>query len=297
MRPKPWRFMSRTTSAWIPCGCCRCAARDHHHPNRHHGHGTDDPTHRVWLPGLGMFCSVSDSLGLGWRQPGLQPGSPGSAEDAELETAWNYEAGTRFQSESTHFEVVGFLSKYANLAAVATVVRRQPRALDSNWTPGRSRCAAWRLPLDNASSGRGWALNVDGTYAFTDARFESTFESQFSQFGDVEAADLLPYVPRHQGAGAVSAVHERWTLAAKAVGRSAMRDVAGDGEEPESNPIDGVVTVDAATEFRYNDHWASYVNGTNILGRARWSPGGRTALAQCAEVWMAESRQRSESRP
>ena len=253
--------------------------------------GPDDPqTHRVWLPGLGVFYKVSDSLGLlASANQGFSPIPPGSAEDAEPETAWNYEAGTRFQSETTHFELLGFLSKYTNLAAVATLSSGSSlELLDQQLDAGRAQVRGAEVSVgQDVELGRGWALNVDGTYAFTDARFESTFESQFSQFGDVEAADLLPYVPRHQGAGAIAAVHDRWTLAAKAVGRSSMRDVAGDGEEPESNPIEGVVTVDAATEFRYNDHWASYVNGTNILGKRTvesWRPYG--ARPNAPRVWM-----------
>ena len=93
--------------------------------------GPKDPqTQSIWLPGLGLYYSATEWLGvLASANEGFSPIPPGSSKDTEHETAWNYEAGVRIQTESSTAEVVGFLSKYKNLAAVATISSGSPTEL------------------------------------------------------------------------------------------------------------------------------------------------------------------------
>ena len=243
--------------------------------------GPEDPvSHDVWLPGLGAYYAFTDEFGLlASANQGFSPIPPGSAEDAEPEKAWNYETGIRLYRGQTKVELVGFLSKYMNLAAVGTMSSGASiDLLDQQIDAGEAQVRGVEaLAGHEVEIGRGWSFGIDATYAFTDARFETSFQSKFSQFGDVEKADLLPYVPKHQGAGAIAFTHDRVTIASKATGRSAMRDVAGWDDDPQTNPIPGRVTYDAAAEVRFGSSWAGYVNGTNITGKRTiesWRPYG-----------------------
>ena len=253
--------------------------------------GPKDPqTQSIWLPGLGLYYTATEWLGvLASANQGFSPIPPGSAEDTEHETAWNYEAGVRLQTEHTRVEIIGFLSRYQNLAAVATMSSGSAiELLDQQLDAGQAQVRGIEATAgQEVGLGGDWSLDIDASYALTDARFESTFESSFSQFGAVEKADLLPYVPAHQGSGIITVEHERVMFSTKATGRSSMRDVAGWDDEEQLNPIEGLITFDAASEYRFNAHWAAYVNGTNITGKRAiesWRPYG--ARPNAPTLWM-----------
>ena len=253
--------------------------------------GPQDPqVQSIWLPGAGVYYSATEWLGLlASANQGFSPIPPGSPAETVAETAWNYEAGARINRGNSRAEVIGFLSKYDNLAAVATMSSGSSvDLLDQQLDAGKAQVRGIETTAGQAIAlGGDWNLDLDASYAYTDARFESSFQSKFTQFGDVEKADILPYVPRHQGAGTITAEHERMMISTKATGRSSMRDVAGYDDEEQTNPIEGLVTFDAAAEYRMGEHWAAYVNGTNVTGKRTiesWRPYG--ARPNAPTLWM-----------
>ena len=127
------------------------------------------------------------------------------------------------------------------------------------------------------SIGSGWNVALDASYAWTDARFAADFLSQFPQFGSVESGDTLPYVPVHQGSGAVVFEHDRGQVVTRLSGRSGMRNAAGSDDEPDAQRIPAHHSLDMAAELRINQHFTLYGNVTNLTNKqtiASWRPFG-----------------------
>ncbi|NRA43191.1 MAG: TonB-dependent receptor, partial [Pseudomonadales bacterium] len=76
----------------------------------------NDRSHTEFLPGVGVFYSISDQLGvlLGVNK-GFSPNGPGASDDVDPEQSINYEWGVRYNREQLKAEVIGFFSDYSNL--------------------------------------------------------------------------------------------------------------------------------------------------------------------------------------
>jgi Fe(3+) dicitrate transport protein len=243
--------------------------------------GPEDPrTYTVVLPGLGAYVEATESvIVLAGANRGFSPISPGSPEETVPETAWNYEAGVRYAHAHTMAELIGFYSDYENMTGQCTLSGGCTDAqLDTQYNGGQATVRGIESTLgqdfDLASE---FSLNLDVTYSWTDAHFESSFLSGFPQYGLVESGDFLPYVPVHQGGGSIALQHEKGHVSIKGTGRSGMRNEAGADESEEAIPIPSSLTMDIASEYRFNPHWALYTSATNVTGQRTiesWRPFG-----------------------
>jgi Fe(3+) dicitrate transport protein len=245
--------------------------------------GPEDPrTHNVVLPGFGAYVEATDSIVvLAGANRGFSPVSPGSPEETIPETAWNYEAGARYALGRTMAELIGFYSDYENMTGQCTLSGGCTDAqLDTQYNGGQATVRGIESTVsqgfDLASE---FLLNLDMTYAWTDAHFESSFLSGFPQYGLVEADDFLPYVPVHQGGATIALEHDKGQVSVKGSGRSGMRNEAGSekGEGEEALPIPSNLTLDVAGEYRFNPHWSLYTTATNVTGKQTiesWRPFG-----------------------
>ena len=254
--------------------------------------GAKDPqTHSIWLPGIGVYAKPLSWLGvLAGANKGFSPIAPGSPSETLPETAWNYEAGVQLNLSRTRAEVIGFYSDYENLSGQCTLSGGcTDDQLDTQFNGGEAIVRGIESTLkQELDLNYGLTLLLSAAYALTDARFSSSFLSEFPQFGLVESGYSLPYVPAQQGSGSVTIEHARFMVSGKATGRSSMRDLAGRDPEPEANRIDGLLTVDLAAEYRFNDNWAVYGTGTNVGGKQvieSWRPFG--ARPSAPRMWMA----------
>ena len=107
-------------------------------------------------------------------------------------------------------EAVGFYSAYESMTGRCTLSGGCTDAqLDTQFNGGEAIVRGIETSGKQALPvGGGWTLALDASYAWTDARFAADFLSQFPQFGSVESGDILPYVPVHQGSGAVVFEHD-----------------------------------------------------------------------------------------
>lgn len=246
----------------------------------------EEPITRVVpLPGMALHAEATYWLDVfAGAHRGFSPVAPGQPAEVQPETAWSYELGARIHERSFRAEAVGFLSDYDNVTGQCTASGGcDVTQIDQQYNGGAAFIygvetvvsQTVRLPAE-------LGLHLQGTYAYTGSQFRTDFVSGFPQFGRVRAGDAMPYVPEHQGSLHLSLSHPRFSLSVAMQSRSAMRDVAGQGEIDASALIPANTVVDLAMSVQISRHIAAYATVTNLGGSdaiASWRPFGARPVA------------------
>ena len=212
---------------------------------------------------------------------GFSPVAPGQAIDIQPEESWNYEAGSRLDFARVAGEVVGFLNDYSNITGQCSFSGGCSGSdLDRQYNGGAATVFGVEfitdaeLPLTGELS-----LPLKLSYAWTDARFTTTFSSSFPQYGQVSTGDSLPYLAAHQASLTVGLDHPQAAVFAGLSYRSGMLDAAGDLEAPD---IPALLTLDASASAQLHSDWRLYVTGSNLTGETgitSWRPFGARPIA------------------
>lgn len=227
-------------------------------------------TRTVVLPGFGIFGSATRWLDLfAGVHRGFAPVAPGQPDDVLPESSWAYEAGGRATTRQTRGELVGFLSDYRNISGSCTFSAGcDETQLDRQFNGGK----AWVYGVESSVGHtfllpRDVSLDAELVYTFTGTAFRTDFVSTFPQFGRVRTGDALPYVPTHQGALRLVVEHPWGSVALAGNARSAMRDVAGQGDIPATEKIPWSYTLDLAADVRVTKFLRVYLNVNNLTDR------------------------------
>jgi len=148
------------------------------------------------LPSLGALFQVNDSLSL---LAGVHSGfgSPTSKEGTQEEKSINYEFGGRYQSDDLSIELIGFVNDYDNLVGTCTASSGDSCTIGDVFDGGAAMVKGLEFSLNNRFDlGSSLSMPIAFVYTYTDAQFDSTFDSEF--FGDVDAGDGVPYIPAKQ---------------------------------------------------------------------------------------------------
>ena len=221
------------------------------------------------LPGVGAWAPMGESWGLlaGVHQ-GFSPLAPGADPTAKPEQSTNYEAGARWSGEALSAELIGFYNQYENLIGVCTQsAGRDVADLDRQFNAGAATIRGLESTLRGRQRWGAQELSVDLSYTLTDARFDRSFSSSFSQWGEVAAEDLLPYVPLHQGSATVGLHRASWGAHLTFTHVGEMRDSAGQGEAPEGERVPAQEILDGGLYYLPFDGARLYLLGDNLLAR------------------------------
>ncbi len=232
-----------------------------------------EATSTIAIPGIGLYYALTDQLGvLAGVHRGFSPVAPGPTPDGEVspEDSVNYELGARFSSRRLNAELIGFFSDYDNLLANCTFsagcaaedLDRQINA-GSVLVYGLEASLAGDAPLSDS-----WSFIYDGSLTLTQSEFQSTFESASPQFGEVEAGDFIPYVPRVQGHLGAGVEGETLGFFASATYIGAMLDEAATGSDEDAFRTDDAVIVDVSAAYRPWEGGTLYATVNNALDRA-----------------------------
>lgn len=213
--------------------------------------GTRQNAGTVWIPGIGIDYDVNPAWSLfagvhrGFAVPGSNPG-------AQSENSVNYELGTRYEAQGLRAEIVGFYNDYSNLlgrdlAAIGgdpsgdTFNGGDARVFGVEFTGGYNL----GLPL-NAS----FSIPLELTYTYNNAEFQTTFDSDFGAWGEVEEGFKLPYLPENQLAANIGVDGLRG-LSMRLTGRfvDEVRTVAGSGTPAPNEQIDSFFVMDFSAEY------------------------------------------------
>ncbi|MDH5580084.1 MAG: TonB-dependent receptor, partial [Betaproteobacteria bacterium] len=206
----------------------------------------------VLLPGLGATYGLGGDWKLvGGMYRGFVNPSPGSSADAE--TSWNYETGVRFNRGFTSLEAVAFLVDYDNLVGTCTASTGGGCNIGDQFDGGTASVHGLELVASYDAAGllgTRWSLPLSAVYTWTAGKFTSSFNSSFSEWGNVTAGDELPLVPEHQltlNAGVEAA---RWRVFMSMNRVEATRSRAGSGAVPLTERVDGRALFDLSGEYR-----------------------------------------------
>lgn len=200
----------------------------------------------ILLPSLGVDYRLTDNLSVfGGVHRGFSPPSNGSA-DAEPETSLGYEAGARLSSGGLFTRATFFFNDYQNLIGVCTNSTGGGCNIGDQFDAGAVEVVGVELEGRAAPAlGGDWRLPLAFAYTLTDGEFKETFASEYDPWGDVEAGDSLPTVPRHQLFLLAGLEHNRFGGSASVSYVSETRSRAGAGSIPAAERIEPHVVTDA----------------------------------------------------
>ncbi len=220
----------------------------------------------ITLPGAGVVWQYSEKLSLlAGVNRGFSPAAPSAGDDVDPETSINYEYGLRYQSDSLSVDAIGFFSDYDNLLG-------RCRVSDPSCIPGEEfngeNVEIGGLELSGQWVGRLTAKLtgvVQLSYTYTESAFQTSFASSFSQWGDVEKGDELPYLPEHVGRLQLGTKASDWEAFIAFSYQSEMRDQAGSQSLSQVAHTDAYTTVDASASWFVDEHWTLQLSVDNLL--------------------------------
>ncbi|HWO13245.1 MAG TPA: TonB-dependent receptor [Polyangiaceae bacterium] len=219
----------------------------------------------VPLPGIGVHYALSGALGvLAGVNRGMSPPAPGTPGDPEISI--NYEAGVRYTSGPRRAELIGYYNDYQNLTSICTLSSGcEGQNLDAQFEAGRARIYGLEAFAEDELRFPAFRVPLSASYTLTMTEFLETFASQDPIFGEVEAGDEMPYVPRHEGRGSVGLEFDvaGGYVAASYVSR--MREQAGAGPLDLALATDAQLTVDAGVHYRPLPALRVYLQARNLF--------------------------------
>lgn len=220
------------------------------------------------IPGLGVEYQLTKELGiLGGVHKGFNPPEPptsaNAANNAREEESVNYEAGLRFKQNVLKAEAIGFFTDYENLLGADTFSAGGGGALGDQFNGGGVHVsgleAALRYDASQLLVNSAYRYPIAATYTYTQTEFQSSFNSSFSEWGNVRKGDELPYIPPHQLYVSAGVEQEDWAASVGMKYTDKMRTVAGSGVLTENNSTDSSTVFDVNGEIEV-------VEGARVFG-------------------------------
>jgi Fe(3+) dicitrate transport protein len=209
----------------------------------------------VVMPGFGAFYKITEQWGaLFGVNKGYVPNSPGQDDNIDPEESWNYEFGLRYSDTSTKAELVGFYNDYSNLKGNCTFSNGCLDELGQEFNGGEVDVYGVEASLNtrfNVSDSIELPINI--AYTHTQSEFQNSFKSSFSQWGNVNEGDELPYLPENQLSVEVALAHENWQVSLLFKYVEKMLEAAGTATELEGYYTGDIQQVDLSSWYQVND--------------------------------------------
>ena len=222
----------------------------------------------VPLPGIGLHYAITDAFGaLAGVHRGMSPPPPGNDGDPEISV--NYEAGARYADGARRAELIGYYNDYQNLTTICTLSSGcEDQNLDRQFEAGHARIYGLEAFAEDSLRFGGFQVPISASYTLTLTEFLETFTSQDVIFGEVEAGDEMPYVPRHEARGSVGLEFEQvgGYVAANYVSR--MREQSGAGPLDLALHTDAQFTVDVGLHYQVMPGLRLYGQARNVFDEA-----------------------------
>lgn len=226
---------------------------------------------RIWLPGVSAFYQYSDSLGLLFGvNEGYVPTSPQQAPAIQHESSVNYELGARFNNGNVRAEVIGFFNDFSNLKESCTFSASSSctEKIDQEYNGGEvdiygiESTFAYTQGLTNVID-----MPMSLVYTYTASEFKTDIVSDFPLWGNINAGDELPYLPKHQLTATIGLAANNWqvSLLAKYVGE--MKETSGTGVSYEGVTTEALTVVDLSASYDLDDYGSVYFKADNLFDK------------------------------
>ena len=221
----------------------------------------------VFIPGIGAHYKFDNRLSIfGGIHKGFAP--PGSVEGTDAEESINLELGGRFDYWGIRGELVGFYNDYSNLLGSDLAASGGTGSLDL-FNAGEATVKGIELLLNydllNGQNKAKLRLPLTLSYTLTDAKFDSTFDSEDGIYGQVMEGDQIPYIAKNQFN--LTAALENGVFNFSVSGRytDAFRTQAGSGPIPDQFEVGSNFLVDMAARYFYSPRVAIFANVINLF--------------------------------
>ena len=230
----------------------------------------------AWLPGMGVHYAINPNSSLfGGVHKGFAPGS--SQEGSRPESSINYELGARRTTKALSATAVFFLNDYQNLLGAdnASAGGTGSGAL-FNAGEALTKGLEFQMSYDLLSSSKSLSFPLTIAYTYTDAQFESSFDSEFEGWGTVTKGDDVPYLAKNQWFINASLQTAKMSVSVNGKYQSAVRTVPGSGDAVGQNQIAAFFTSDASINYFLDGRTTLFGSVTNI-GDAQYAVSRRPA--------------------
>lgn len=216
---------------------------------------------KVWLPGIGAIYQFNDQLAfVGGVHKGFT--APSNSPGVREEEAVNYEAGLRFETDSTSLEAMYFLSDYDNLLGECTSSSGTNCEIGAAFNGDAATVQGLELSISSRFDLAG-DVNVplQFTYSYIDAEFDTDIaDTDF--FGDVSKGDPIPYIPEQQMTLTAGLESNNWGVFASA---NYVDDVCVRASCGEFEQTDSTLTVDLSANFDLTDKVNLFTRVENLF--------------------------------
>lgn len=222
----------------------------------------------VLLPGIGALYQWRPEWAvLAGVHKGFSPSGPSAGDAAEPEETVNWEAGFRFRDGQRYGELIGFFSDYKNLTDRCGF-SDSGCELGQGFNAGAVEIAGLELTAGDAWRWKGWQIPLTGQITYTESAFQTSFSSSFSQWGNVQKGDELPYIPDIQVRLETGLRNATWGLNLGLTHRGEMRESPGQGAIDTTEFVKSLTTVDASVAYWYSDALRLQLNMDNVFDKA-----------------------------
>ncbi|NRA42946.1 MAG: TonB-dependent receptor, partial [Pseudomonadales bacterium] len=111
----------------------------------------------------------------------------------------------------------------------------------------------------------GFSVPLGLAYTYTESAFQESFISGFSQWGEVQQGDELPYLPEHQARLYTGVQANDFDILANIKYTDEMRDLPGQASFDENQSTPELLVVDLSASYYFDDNWTAQLTIDNIL--------------------------------
>ena len=216
-----------------------------------------------WMPGVGAFFRVTDTWGvLAGVNKGFSPKAASADPELPPEESVNYEYGVRYGGQDVQAEVIGFYSDYSNLLGrcrASETCAGQEFSAGEVESQGLEFMASANLILAND-----WLVPLSMAYTYSDAKFASSFDSAYSQWGSITEGDFLPYIPRHQAHVKVGLQTPNLALNLALNYIDEMLEASGEGVPLSGEKTEALTTLDFSVNYQFWERLALQLVVNNV---------------------------------
>jgi len=224
-----------------------------------------------FIPGAGVTFKASDNLILiAGIHKGFSPPSPGSSPETKSEASVNYELGFRFADSLFRTEIIGFYNNYSNLLG-SDLEAGGGAGTSAQFNAGSVNVvgleASAELSISELLEISNLNIPFSVNYTYTNAEFQSSFDSDFSPWGSVEKGDQLPFIPEHQLNSSLSFNWDRIQFHINTTYSPKMRTTAGQGSILDENSTDSYFITDVNATYNILNNVDLFVNTRNLFNQ------------------------------
>lgn len=221
------------------------------------------------VPGVGFTYRLNNELTLiSGIHKGFSPPSPGSSSETRSEQSVNYELGLRFSNERIKTEVISFYNSYSNLLG-SDLAAGGGSGTTAQFNAGKVRVFGLEV-----SSSMDFAeilqlsevtLPFRANYTYTNATFQSDFNSGFDPWGNVSIGDEIPFIPTHQFNSSIGFGYNDAAIHIHLMYSPMMRTVAGSGSINPNFATDSYFITDISTDYQLFTAVNLFINVRNLF--------------------------------